>query len=82
MTDFRTLKNFPMENATMHDMVACDILGALVQSNVAANLPEGVNPIEAMVRMSMSFASEFLVQREALHNPSSIELPPEPSIIL
>jgi hypothetical protein len=83
MSEFKTLKNFPMEVATMHDMVACDILGSLVQSNVAANLPEGVNPIEAMVRMSMTFASEFLKQREALHNPpSKLDLPPEPKIVI
>ena len=83
MSDFKTLKNFPMEIATMHDMVACDCLGSLIQAGVGSSLPEGVNPIEAMVRMSMTFANEYLRQREELHNPpSKLDLPPEPKIVI
>jgi hypothetical protein len=83
MTDLKALKNFPMEIATMHDMVACDVLGSLIQANAAAGLPEGANPIPALVKLSMTFASEYLRQRDELHNPpSKLDLPPEPTIIV
>jgi hypothetical protein len=83
MSELKNLKNFPMEIATMHDMVACDVLGSLIQAGVGNNLPEGVNPIEAMVKMSMTFANEYLRQRDELHNPASkLDLPPEPKIVI
>ena len=82
------IRNLNMEGATLLDLVAMDVLGALVQSDWGGRLPpeQQNNATQIMVHVSFHFAKEFLRQRDIIINgpkeEPQIELPPEPKIIL
>ena len=79
--------NLNMEGATLLDLVAMDVLGALVQSDWGGRLPpeDQPNATQIMVHVSFHFAKEFLKQRDKIINPpkeSPLDLPPESKIIV
>ena len=81
------IRNLNMEGATLLDLVAMDVLGALVQSDWGARLPpeDQPNATQIMVHVSFHFAKEFLKQRDKIINPpkeSPLDLPPESKIIV
>ena len=60
------IKDFPMERAMMSDMVALDIMGAMIQSDLAKNLE---HPMSQITAIGFAFAKEFLRQREEWLKP-------------
>ena len=81
------IRNLNMEGATLLDLVAMDVLGALVQSDWGGRLPpeDQPNATQIMVHVSFHFAKEFLKQKDKIINPpkeSPLDLPPESKIIL
>ena len=60
------IKDFPMEHAMMSDMVALDIMGAMIQSDLAKNLE---HPMSQITAIGFAFAKEFLKQREEWLKP-------------
>lgn len=60
------IKDFPMEKAMMSDMVALDIMGAMIQSDLAKNLE---SPMTQITAIGFAFAKEFLKQREEWLKP-------------
>lgn len=67
------IKDFPMEHAMMSDMVALDIMGAMIQSDLAKNLE---HPMSQITAIGFAFAKEFLKQRQEWLKPK--EEPKEP----
>jgi len=81
------IRNLNMEGATLLDLVAMDVLGALVQNDFGCRFPPGDQPnaTQIMVHVSFHFAKEFLRQRDKIINPpkeSPLDLPPESKIIV
>ena len=82
------IRNLNMEGATLLDLVAMDVLGALVQSDWGGRLPpeDQPNATQIMVHVSFHFAKEFLRQRDVIINGKKeepkLDLPPENKIIL
>ena len=74
------IKDFPMEKAMMSDMVALDIMGAMIQSDLAKNLEE---PMSQITAIGFAFAKEFLKQREEWLKPKEKqeEIKPPSTII-
>lgn len=64
------MKDFPMEGAMMSDLVAMEIMGALVTSGAGNHIQ--ANPVEAIVKIGFEFAKEFLKQREDIHNGKDV----------
>jgi len=60
------IKDFRMEHAMMSDMVAMDIIGAMIQSDLAKNLE---HPMSQITAIGFAFAKEFLKQREEWLKP-------------
>ena len=54
------IKNFPMEGAMMSDLVAMEVMGAMIASDLAKNLD---HPTEQITAIGFAFAKEFLKQR-------------------
>ena len=75
--EVKPIKDFPMEKAMMSDMVALDIMGAMIQSDLAKNLE---HPMSQITAIGFAFAKEFLKQREEWLKPKE---PPkeEPKIV-
>ena len=71
------IKDFPMEKAMMSDMVALDIMGAMIQSDLAKNLE---HPMSQITAIGFAFAKEFLKQRGEWMKPK--EPPKEESKIV
>ena len=67
------IKDFRMEHAMMSDMVAMDVIGAMIQSDLAKNLE---HPMSQITAIGFAFAKEFLKQREEWLKPK--EEPQEP----
>ena len=67
------IKDFRMEHAMMSDMVAMDVIGAMIQSDLAKNLE---HPMSQITAIGFAFAKEFLRQREEWLKPK--EEPKEP----
>ena len=67
------IKDFRMEHAMMSDMVAMDVIGAMIQSDLAKNLE---HPMSQITAIGFAFAKEFLKQREEWLKPK--EEPKEP----
>jgi len=67
------IKDFRMENAMMSDMVAMDVIGAMIQSDLAKNLE---HPMSQITAIGFAFAKEYLKQREEWLKPK--EEPKEP----
>ena len=67
------IKDFPMERAMMSDMVALDIMGAMIQSDLAKNLE---HPMSQITAIGFAFAKEFLKQREEWLKPKEEEQEP------
>lgn len=67
------IKDFPMEKAMMSDMIAMDVIGAMIQSDLAKNLE---HPMSQITAIGFAFAKEFLKQREEWLKPK--EEPKEP----
>ena len=72
-----SVKDFPMEGAMMSDLVAMEVIGALIQSDAAKELEK---PLQQIVGIGFSFAKEFLRQREEWLKPK--EPPPEKSPVI
>ena len=64
--EVKAIKDFPMEKAMMSDMVALDIMGAMIQSDLAKNLE---HPMSQITAIGFAFAKEFLRQREEWLKP-------------
>ena len=64
--EVKPIKDFPMEQAMMSDMVALDIMGAMIQSDLAKNLE---HPMSQITAIGFAFAKEFLRQREEWLKP-------------
>lgn len=62
----KPIKDFPMEKAMMSDMVAMDVIGAMIQSDLAKNLE---HPMSQITAIGFAFAKEFLKQREEWLKP-------------
>jgi hypothetical protein len=60
------IKDFRMEHAMMSDMVAMDVIGAMIQSDLAKNLE---HPMSQITAIGFAFAKEFLKQREEWLKP-------------
>lgn len=69
----KPIKDFPMEKAMMSDMIAMDVIGAMIQSDLAKNLE---HPMSQITAIGFAFAKEFLKQREEWLKPK--EEPKEP----
>ena len=54
------IKDFPMEGAMMSDLVAMEVMGAMISSDLAKNL---YHPTEQITAIGFAFAKEFLKQR-------------------
>ena len=54
------IKDFPMEGAMMSDLVAMEVMGAMISSDLAKNLD---HPTEQITAIGFAFAKEFLKQR-------------------
>ena len=67
------IKDFRMENAMMSDMVAMDVIGAMIQSDLAKNLE---HPMSQITAIGFAFAKEYLKQREEWLKPK--QEPKEP----
>ena len=67
------IKDFRMEHAMMSDMVAMDVIGAMIQSDLAKNLE---HPMSQITAIGFAFAKEFLKQRAEWLKPK--EEPKEP----
>ena len=76
-TEQQPIKDFPMEKAMMSDMVAMDVIGAMIQSDLAKNLE---HPMSQITAIGFAFAKEFLKQREEWLKPK--EPPKESSPII
>ena len=63
------IRNLNMEGATLLDLVAMDVLGALVESSWSDRLPpeQQNNSTQIMVHVSFNFAKEFLRQIGRAH---------------
>jgi hypothetical protein len=70
--EVKPIKDFPMEQAMMSDMVALDIMGAMIQSDLAKNLE---HPMSQITAIGFAFAKEFLKQREEWLKPKEPEQP-------
>ena len=68
--EVKPIKDFPMEQAMMSDMVALDIMGAMIQSDLAKNLE---HPMSQITAIGFAFAKEFLKQREEWLKPKEPE---------
>ena len=75
--EVKPIKDFPMEKAMMSDMVALDIMGAMIQSDLAKNLE---HPMSQITAIGFAFAKEFLKQRGEWMKPK--EPPKEESKIV
>mgnify|MGYP003334491699 FL=1 len=75
--EVKPIKDFPMEKAMMSDMVALDIMGAMIQSDLAKNLE---HPMSQITAIGFAFAKEFLKQREEWLKPKEPE-EPKPTIV-
>jgi hypothetical protein len=64
--EIKPIKDFPMENAMMSDMIAMDVIGAMIQSDLAKNLE---HPMSQITAIGFAFAKEFLKQREEWLKP-------------
>lgn len=62
----KPIKDFPMEHAMMSDMIAMDVIGAMIQSDLAKNLE---HPMSQITAIGFAFAKEFLKQREEWLKP-------------
>jgi len=71
------IKDFPMENAMMSDMVALAVIEAMVSSDLGKQLEK---PMEQMTAIGFAFAKEFLKQRQEWLKPK--EEPKESSQII
>ena len=72
--EVKPIKDFPMEQAMMSDMVALDIMGAMIQSDLAKNLE---HPMSQITAIGFAFAKEFLRQRQEWLKPSDALKPKE-----
>ena len=54
------IKDFPMEGAMMSDLVAMEVMGAMISSDLAKNLD---HPTDQITAIGFAFAKEFLKQR-------------------
>jgi hypothetical protein len=70
--EVKSVKDFPMEQAMMSDMVALDIMGAMIQSDLAKNLE---HPMSQITAIGFAFAKEFLKQREEWLKPKEESSP-------
>ena len=61
-----SVKDFPMEGAMMSDLVAMEVIGALIASDVAKGL---AHPTQQITAIGWAFAKEFLKQREEWLKP-------------
>ena len=75
--EVKAIKDFPMEQAMMSDMVALDIMGAMIQSDLAKNLE---HPMSQITAIGFAFAKEFLKQREEWLKPKEEPKPTSPII--
>ena len=75
--EVKPIKDFPMEQAMMSDMVALDIMGAMIQSDLAKNLE---HPMSQITAIGFAFAKEFLKQREEWLKPKEPEVA-KPTIV-
>jgi hypothetical protein len=64
------IKDFPMEQAMMSDLVAMEIMGAMVASDLAKNLDA---PTQQITAIGFAFAKEFLKQRGEWMKPKKDE---------
>jgi len=64
------IKDFPMEQAMMSDLVAMEIMGAMVASDLAKNLDA---PTQQITAIGFAFAKEFLKQRDEWMKPKKDE---------
>jgi hypothetical protein len=60
------IKDFPMEQAMMSDLVAMEIMGAMISSDLAKNLEA---PTQQITAIGFAFAKEFLKQRQEWMKP-------------
>ena len=75
----KAIKDFPMEGAMMSDLVAMEVIGALIMSDAAKELDK---PLQQIVGIGFSFAKEFLRQREEWLKPKEDQEPKSPSIVV
>ena len=73
--EVKPIKDFPMEQAMMSDMVALDIMGAMIQSDLAKNLE---HPMSQITAIGFAFAKEFLKQRQEWLKPKEEAQEPIP----
>jgi len=64
------IKDFPMEQAMMSDLVAMEIMGAMIASDLAKNLDA---PTQQITAIGFAFAKEFLKQRDEWMKPKRDE---------
>jgi hypothetical protein len=64
------IKDFPMEGAMMSDLVAMEIMGAMIASDLAKNLE---HPTQQITAIGFAFAKEFLKQRDEWMKPKKDE---------
>jgi len=64
------IKDFPMEQAMMSDLVAMEIMGAMIASDLAKNLDA---PTQQITAIGFAFAKEFLKQRDEWMKPKKDE---------
>ena len=57
----QAIKDFRMEHAMMSDMVALEVIGAMIQSDLSRNLE---HPMSQITAIGFAFAKEYLRQRE------------------
>ena len=74
-TEESAIKDFPMEQAMMSDMVALSVIEAMVSSDLGKQLAK---PMEQMTAIGFAFAKEFLRQRQEWLKPK--ETPESPII--
>ena len=75
----KAIKDFPMEGAMMSDLVAMEVIGALIMSDAAKELDK---PLQQIVGIGFSFAKEFLRQREEWLKPKEDQEPkPSPIVV-
>jgi len=78
MSQDKPILDFPMEQAMMSDLVAMEIMGAMIASDLAKNLDA---PTQQITAIGFAFAKEFLKQRQEWLKPKEEPLETKKVII-